>query len=351
MSLPPIAAADSGSASSQFVKATAPEVVFEGRTWPTPEGTVRLGYPGILIHLRFRGDRLAVRIKAALDAEYLGISVDGAAPTVVELHKGEASVPLIADGSGREHRVEILRRTEGWQGECDILGFELGSDGSLLAPDPLPGRKLMFIGDSMTCGEESDVDPSVVEKNNRHSNGRLSFGGVLARRFRAQLHLVSCGGRGMTRDWQGIRDTTTAPFFYELAIPGDPATVWNPSQYVPDAIGICLGQNDFSSGVPDEADFVGTYVQFLDKIRRDAPKAEIFLIESAMLTDPPGRPPSKTILRDFLDEIAAKSGSPLVHAVRISHQPGRPANAHPTWVQHEAIADELEPVFRRALGW
>jgi lysophospholipase L1-like esterase len=209
----------------------------------------------------------------------------------------------------------------------------------------------MFIGDSITCGEASDVAPGDPIKDNRMSNGRLSFGKVLARRFHAQCHLVSYGGRGVTRDWQGITAIANAPQFYELALPDDPKAAWDAAGYVPDAIGICLGTNDFSRGVPDQVIFVNTYVQFVQKIRRDAPQAHIILITSPILQDAPGQVPNRTILSRFLQQVVEQLGSPLVTAYDIAHQPGRPGNGHPTAEQQAKMADELEPAFRSALGW
>jgi lysophospholipase L1-like esterase len=343
--------AEGGAQAAKFVQATDSPIVYEGRTLATADGTVRMGFPGIVIHLRFQGDALSIRLNAAMDDEYVDIGVDGAEPTRLQLRKGEGDYPLVSNGAGLEHRVEVTRRTESWQGEMSVLGLTLGPNDRLLQPDPLPERRLMFIGDSITCGEASDVAPNDPIKDNRMSNGRLSYGKVLARRFNAQCHLVSYGGRGVFRDWQGITAIANAPQFYELALPDDPKSTWDPHAYVADAIGILLGTNDFSRGVPDQVTFVNAYVQFVQKVRHDAPKAHIFLISSPIFQDAPGQVPNRTVLFRFIEQVAAEVGSPLVTAVDIAHQPGRPGNGHPTAAQQLAMADELEPLFRRALGW
>ena len=346
----PLPADDGGGTGSRFVRADSPEIVYEGRTATGPSGEVRMGFPGIVIHLRFRGDSLALRLDAAKDQEYIDIAVDGAAPTRVELSKGEGLYPLIARGGG-EHKAEVVRRTESWQGDLTVLGCVLGAGGVLLQPEPLPARKVMFIGDSITCGEMTDVRPGDPAKDNRMSNASFSYGKLLAQRFNAQCHLVSCGGRGMTRDWQGIGTGENAPQFYGLALPDNPQLPWDPRKYVPDAIGICLGQNDFNSGIPDQAHFVDTYVRFVEGICRDAPKAHIVLLTSPMMKDWPDQIPAKAVLYGYLQQVVAKVGSSLVTAHDLGYQPGRPGNGHPTGPQHIAMADELEPVFRQALGW
>ena len=105
------------------------------------------------------------------------------------------------------------------------------------------------------------------------------------------MRFVGYGGRGVIRDWQGIRNINNAPQFYELALPDDPSCLWQQNSYEPDAIAICLGTNDFNQGVPDENEFVNAYVEFIRKIRRDSPNARIFLLDSPMLDDAAGKVP------------------------------------------------------------
>ncbi|MBW8882700.1 MAG: hypothetical protein JF615_15155 [Asticcacaulis sp.] len=116
---------------------------------------------------------------------------------------------------------------------------------------------------------------------------------------------------------------------------------------MPDAVGICLGTNDFSSGIPDQTVYVSTYVEFLEKICRDAPGAHIFVINSPMLTD--DGIPKLSACNAYLDEAVKRMNSPRVARARIGHYPGRPVNAHPIAAEHAAIAAELEPQFHAAL--
>jgi hypothetical protein len=237
-----------------------------------------------------------------------------------------------------------------------VEGFLPDPAGQLLAPPVLPARKLMFIGDSITCGQSLDIVPGDPLKGKtahaeEASNARLSFGKILAQKLNAQCVLVGYGGRGVIRDWQGIRHINNAPQFYELALPDDPSCLWRQNSYAPDAIAICLGTNDFSPGIPDENEFVNAYVEFIRKIRRDSPQALIFLLDSPMLGDADGKPPKRSVLHAYLQEIAGQINSPQVLLATVSHYAGIPGNGHPTRAEHEAIARELEPQFRQALHW
>ncbi|MGO8837504.1 MAG: GDSL-type esterase/lipase family protein [Limisphaerales bacterium] len=349
------AGAESLTGSTNFVPAVSPEIVIEGRYAPS-NGVIRLGFCGTVLHFRYHGSQLAMRVEASTDEVYFDVGVDGGEPVRLRCRAGEGDYPLLENAATTDHVLEITRRSESWQGTCEIIGLKLGDAGKLLSPPALPARKLMFIGDSITCGAATDIRPDDPLKGktaheDQNSNARLSYGKILARKLNAQCVLVSYGGRGVIRDWQGIRNINNAPQFYELALPDDPSCLWQQNSYEPDAIAICLGTNDFNQGVPDENEFVNAYVEFIRKIRRDSPNARIFLLDSPMLEDAEGKAPKRTMLHAYLQEIVAKVNSPQVQLASVSHYAGIPGNGHPTRADHESIAKELEPQFRQALNW
>lgn len=345
------ASASPASTEARSIPANDARIVYEGRTLADAAGCVQMGFPGVTVHLRFRGPGLTVRANAANNGADFDVSVDGAEPTLLQLKQGEGAYVLSQGASDGEHTLVMTRRTESWQGVCTLQSFELASGGALLAAPKLPARKLMFIGDSVTCGEFAAWKPGdPVENLPVLTNARLSYGLVLARRLGAQCHLVSYGGRGVIRDWQGIRKTNNAPEFYELALPDDPAHPWDHSRYVPDAIGIQLGTNDFGSGVPDETEFVNAYVEFLRKVRRDAPQAWIVVMGSPILNDD-ATGPRHAMLQAYLAEVAQRLHDDHLVVTALKHYPGVPNNGHPTGEEHQEIATEIEPVFRRVLGW
>lgn len=325
-------------------------VAYQGRYAIGADHQVVLGFPGIIARLSVCAATLGARMLAATGDVYFNLSVDGAVPRRIRLREGLSVVPLLAQAAPGIHTIELVRRTEGWEGICQILGYEVGS-GDLGPLPELPRRKLLFIGDSVTCGEGTEEADVPGSPGAERSNAAASYGMKLAARLEAQVHLVSYGGRGIIRDWQGIRATNNAPVFYELALPDDPTILWIHSRYVPDAVGICLGTNDFSQGIPDRDEFVGAFSMFVRKVQRDALGAPVFLIDSPILDDAEGQPPKLSVCRAYLDEIVRTLASPTVTHVPIRHYYGSPGDGHPTAAEHTMMANELEPVFRRALGW
>ena len=171
---------------------------------------------------------------------------------------------------------------------------------------------------------------------------------MLSRQLGAQVHIVAYAGRGLMRDWQGIKSVNGLPELYEFALPDDPSTRWDPVNFVPDAIGVCVG-NDFDVGLPDQVDFERTYTEFVRKLRRDAPKATIVLILSPILTDAPSGMPQRSVLHAYLDDVAQRLGDTRVVVADVGCYPVVPGDGHPDGAAHQAIAKKLEPLFRQAL--
>ncbi len=344
-------AQDPRPAAANFVKASDPHIIVEGRYVTSSAGGVRMGFPGVVLHMHFHGSALTMRVDSSSDEAFFNVVVDDGEPVHLRMQSGKHDYPILNEAAPGDHLIEIARLTESWVGVCNVLGFNIGPDGSLLAPPELPARKFLFIGDSITCGANADYDPNTpknerTKHNMQWCDAQQTFCKILARDLDAQCVLVSYGGRGLTRDWEGLTTVCNAPQYYTKALPDDSSSYWDPHRYVPDIVAICIGQNDFNRGVPDEKIFVNTYVQLVEQIRHDAPYAWIFLLDSPMFKEGGNR----TILHKYLNETVAKANDPRVELGPVSFYPGNPADGHPTAANHKAIAAELEPIFRKALA-
>jgi hypothetical protein len=326
-------------------------ISYEGRTSVTADNVVRLGYPGIVIRINFNGTALNMRARANSDELYLDAIIDGSSPVFLKVPKGENDVNLVQGLKSGEHKISIYKRVESIVGILDILSFSVTGD--FLPSTPLPARKLLFMGDSFTAGQATTVEDGgpVDPSKAMRQNARLCYGRLLADKLNAQCHIIAYAGRGVVRDWQGISAVGCAPEYYEYALPDDPNSKWDPNKYMPDVIGICLGNNDFGVGVPDQASYISAYTEFIRKIRRDAPDAYIMLITSPSLTDDPGKVPMRSVQKAYLDEIAGRLVDKKVRVVNIAHYEGVPGDWHPSGTAHRAVAGELEPVIRKAMNW
>ena len=215
---------------------------------------------------------------------------------------------------------------------------------------------MMFIGDSVTCGEAMDRAPNWKEDRPASWDAYHSYGMLLGRKLDAQVHLVCFGGRGLVRDWRGRSDVQNAPQFFDLALPDDTTPpLWNHDSYIPDVVVVSLGTNDFNFTIgdfPERESWVSAYVRFVRTIRAHYPDAHILLTEGAIvddMTDP--QRPRKSVLAGYIKETVSRLADPRLHYFESRHYPGDASDAHPTAAQHAAMARDIEPIIRAEMGW
>lgn len=337
-------------ARAETIPAHDARVLVEGRSVATIPGGVKLGFPGVALHLTVTGPSLSMRADASGSECDFDVMVDGRRVRRVRLPTGEHETELFANASAGPHHVDVVHVTETWNGGCEVEAFMAA--GGFGPPDPLPARRIVFIGDSFTCGAAAEVRPGepVDPVKSRRQNARLSFGWRVARALSAQVELIAFGGRGLIRDWQGAAVDPQLPEIYERTLAEDPAACWTPAaDAAPAAIVVCAG-NDFDSGIPDEAAYERTAAAFVRTLRRDAPDAAILLVVSPVLFDPPSGAPRRSVLRGYLETVAAQVRDPGVTVLDLGTCAVVPGDGHPDGPAHEAFAARLEPRLRLALA-
>ena len=352
-----IATTPAMTASATVVSPRDPRIQYMGRFAFVGEAEAKLGFPGVAIRFAYRGPAPTVLLGGSSAFCAFNLSVNGWDPAVVRLPEGRCELPL-PSGPAPEGGwlVELTRRNESWQGVASFFGLLLPTGCELVAPPALPTRKLMFIGDSITCGEAIDRLPPELDGTSRMANAPRSYGMLLGRALGAQVHLVSYGGRGVLRDWQGKTDTGNARDFFQLALPDNPTAKWDHAQYQPDAIVIALGQNDLNLGFIDEPVFTTAFADLLADIRKVHLHAAVLFTESPMRSEDPAtedgrkREFQRKCLRTVI-AAAHAAGDQRVAFAPLHQYPGTPTNAHPTAFQHEQMAQELIGPLCALVGW
>jgi hypothetical protein len=330
-------------------------ITYMGRVELSETGA-RMGFPGITIRFAYRGP--APRIKLTGDSPdcYFNLSCNGWDPVLIHLKQG-ANVIALPTGTAPKGGwlVEIVRRTESWMGTASFDGIVAPAGCEILPAPPLPARKLLFIGDSLTCGEYNERFPPENDSTARSTNAARSYGMLLGKWLGAQVHLVCYGGRGITRDWSGRTDVNIVPVFFPRALPDKEGSVWDNSRYQPDVVVINDG-TDFDAGPQDEARFTAAYGAFVAQVRSAYPRAYILLTESGFQSDgSDGRP--RTGRDQLLRAIEAvtrrrhESGDLRVQVAHTGFFPGTPTNSHLVAFQHEQIALDLLGPIRDVTGW
>ena len=327
-----------------------PHIQIIGRADRSDPAHVRIAYSGVTLRFRLGGDLAVVQLTSDHDDTYVTVIVEGGTRQIRRLTKGDNEISIsTADLGPGPHTVEVVKRTEPWMGTITFTGLRLGTNASLVDPPALPRRKLLFIGDSVTCGAGIDNWPVCPTETNRHSNGYDAYGMVLGRRLDTQSELVCYGGRGVVRDYLGHRNVLNAPQFFNYAIPADdPAqqSKWVDDGWTPDAVVISLGTNDRNLQKTDpltEDEFVGKYLGLVRDVRTHYPHAWVVLTQGSIVTDP--------LLSQWVQETVKRMNDPRVVWFSSRHFPGSACDSHPDKMQHLEIADDLEVELRKLLGW
>lgn len=235
-------------------------------------------WPGSYFRAAFRGKRVFFRVGSG--QEILHVMVDGQQRGVlVKPAPGEYEVEGL---NNRKHRIGVFVATESQAGPDTFGGFALpaGEKALKLAPRK---RQIEFIGDSYTVGF-GNLSPTRVCTNAQvwaDTDDILAFGPRTARRYNADYQVNAISGRGVVRNYNGIKaDTVPEAYPYVLF---NKKQKYHDSSWHPQVMVIGLGTNDFSTalhaGEPWKtraalhADYQATFEKFLKELRARNPHA------------------------------------------------------------------------------
>ena len=150
-------------------------------------------------------------------------------------------------------------------------------------------------------------------------------------------------------------DGTTAgtmPELYPRTLPGRATSRWDFSRFVPDAVVINLGTNDFGIGDPGVA-FQDAYTLFVRDLREHYPSARFFLAVGPMLGGAQyGR--ASGYLRSVLAaraDAGDKNLSLLEFGTQDMTADGIGCDYPPSLKTHHKLADKMTAALRADLAW
>jgi lysophospholipase L1-like esterase len=350
-----ISAAEAGTPERTAVGPDDARMAYMGRLEVSAQ-KAEMGFPGVTIRFVYRGPAPVIKMTGDSPNCFFNLSCNGWDPVVIHLKQGPNEIPLptgVAPAGGWV--IELVRRTESWMGTASFDGLLLPAGCELLPPPAWPARKLLFLGDSLTCGEYDERFPPEDDSTPRTTNVARSYGMLLAKWLNAQVHIVAYGGRGIVRNWDGRRDVNVVPVFFERALPDDPNSKWDHARYQPDVVVINDG-TDHDKDIMPEAELTQAYAKFVARVRQVYPKAWILISESGFHANADsGRP---TAMREemgkTLQAVATQRhalGDERVRVVRSGFFPGTLTDPHLVAFQQEQIAlDFLGPI-KEVTGW
>lgn len=355
-------------APDQPVGADNPLIQYDGRVDFSDPKAPSFAFPGVAISARFEGTALDIVLADTGKDDYFNVVIDGQAPQVIQTAKGTKTFQVARNLAEGVHTVRLSKRTEALCGTATFKGFMLEAGRKLVEADPLPVRKLEFIGDSITCGYGNMVSTTSPDKFHftaKNENNDLSWGALTAKALGARFMCTAWSGKGMFRNLDSS-ETATIPQLYRSIFPGQPEkATWDAKNYTPDVIVINLGTNDFGS-LASKADldeetfdarYAETYGAFIKTLRElHGSQVKIICAVGPMMSDyyPVGMR-CWTRIQDAVGTLVDtlnEQGDQAVHFLALSPQQSPYGEDwHPSAQTHEAMSETAVDLIREVTGW
>ncbi|MEM9666603.1 MAG: GDSL-type esterase/lipase family protein, partial [Bacteroidota bacterium] len=232
---------------SVVIAPTDTSIRYIGRTQADGSEAVRFDWAGSGFVVRFAGTGLGVRLDDG--ANDFNIDLNGVRQPPLATEAGRMAYTLAEGLPDTVHTVRFTRRTEPGLGITTLRGLVLPPGGRLLAPPEAPGRRLLFVGDSITCGYGVEGDRPDCDFSRATEHADAAYAAQAARAFGAEAHLIAQSGLGVVRNYGAPTETSPRPMpsYLDQALFGDEQARWEAAPWRPDAVVINLGTNDFST--------------------------------------------------------------------------------------------------------
>ncbi|MEO5564137.1 MAG: GDSL-type esterase/lipase family protein [Chitinophagaceae bacterium] len=288
------------------------------------------------------------------DYNYVSLELDTQDKGRIKIDGNTAKPYTIKATNNGSHLVRLFRATESHNGAVVLTGLQANS---INTADHPSRKKIEFIGNSITAGMSSDPRefPCGTGKWYDQHNAYLAYGPRVARAMNIDFMVSAVSGIGIYRNWNTL--APTMPQVYESAyLEIDSTQRWDFTKYTPDVVSICLGTNDFSDGdgktarLPfDSAVYIKNYIDFVGTIYKHYPSTQIALLTSPMLNGD-----KRDLMIACLQTVQGKakelypSKSPI-EIFQFNPMVPKGCGYHPDINDHEILAKEIEPFFRKLL--
>jgi hypothetical protein len=122
-----------------------------GRYTSEPDNSLKMSYPGVTTGFTVYAKRAAIVVQSNTGNGRIDVLIDDVFSHTLYISAQQTKYPLFFSDAQVRHQIKLINRTESWQSINQLFNLEV-VDGELLPSPPLPQRKLLVIGDSVTCG-------------------------------------------------------------------------------------------------------------------------------------------------------------------------------------------------------
>lgn len=246
-------------------------LVWTGRFDPAALPGARFGWQLTRLSGRFTGPTLGLAFSSLVDRNEVDVWVDGRSRLVDLNADSLPGVRLDGLGDG-EHRLEVVKRSEGIFGSVVLDRLALAPGGRWLEAPARPPVRLEIYGDSITagaCNEDLAIDQ--YDHLARH-DPQVGYAAIAARRLGVEVVNLAVSGTGLTCSWNPILMADV----FDRVWP-DPAAPVAAVDRDPQIVVVNLGQNDYgfpqSQGRSLSPDYGDRLVALVRGLRRRYPGA------------------------------------------------------------------------------
>jgi len=314
---------------------------------------VRYDWSGVYFQFSFRGTSCAVKMSDT-GHNYYNVLVDDQPSKTFDV-KSDTTMVLATDLTNQIHRVQVYKRTEGNQGTGIVKGILISENGEMLPWNDIPERKIVFIGNSITCGYGTEGLSKSERFKPSTENNYQSYAPIMARAFNADYHIVAHSGEGVVRNY-GYKEKTsptgTMPRRFNRVFDEKELPIWDFKQWKPDAVVINLGTNDFSTQpFPDRLVFQAGYEKLINEAMKQYGNLPIFCVVGPMTDEP-----CYSYVKEMVQNFRSTQQKRNVHFVGIPTYLMIPdkdlgSDTHPNYQGQRKMAAHVLPVISSVLGW
>ena len=263
----------------------------------------RVTWPGVGWRTAFSGSGVGVTTQ---DTIGYAVTIDGLRMNPIPPSQDRQTTWYRGLATGH-HIIEVVRMRATPRAPGLFFGFSKDSDGHWLALPPKPSRQIEFIADSGSTGY-GDLSATVDCTNDEvaaRSDASQSYPIVAAHQLHADWQLDAMDGIGLVRNWHGIWKGTSYASYATLTLQSDSASLFQDSDWHPQAAVVRIGGNDFGSplGADEpwtaaqlEAQFTESYRNLLTGLRaRLGPNGLIIVIQPGPEDNPANQKVAKIV--------------------------------------------------------
>ncbi len=334
---------------SGTVDADNANIQYGGRFDKSDPKKVVFDWPGVYIRAAFEGTSCSIRLHDGHN--FYAVTIDNQPPIVLQTDTSTV-YPIATNLTDSVHTILIQKRTEAFVGKGEFLGFVLDK-GSELLPQNSPDRRIEFIGNSITCGYGVEGASASSPFKPETENAALSYAALVGRALDADYAMVAYSGKGVVRNYGDANKTSTDPMpsLYGRTCFYDPADNWDFSSWIPQAVVINLGTNDFSTEPhPDKSVFQEAYKQLIHRVQSNYPDVSIFCISGPMIGDP-----CTSDIREVVESCQQTNANKKVYFIGIDTSvltmSDRGSDWHPNIRGQQKIANIVVPAIQGKMNW